>query len=199
MKTLSIPLIIFMFTINVSSVGARDILPGTIFITGDTVFDDSSIKMDTSNSNIKTDTTLFNVTGAYFVTMNFGIGLMIGNEDSTTSYDSIATTNSSINMIGPMIVYSISLNPDFNIMLGGGLYKVSGDIDDGGGGSFSIDGDGTFITASVVYFLNDSVSLNIGIRAADADIDLTSNYLAEPPVSATMSDHANTIGLSFYF
>lgn len=198
MKTLGIILAVFTVVFNIHTADARDLSPGTIMITGDTSFDDSTLKMDTSYANIKTDTTTFDVTGAYFIATNFGVGLLIGNEDTTSHFDS-STTNSSINMIGPLIVYSISLNTDFNIVLGGGLYTVSGDLDEGGGNSYNFDGDGTFILVSVAYFLNDTVTLNFGFRRTDADIELKANYLANPPVSANMSDNANIIGFSFFF
>lgn len=177
---------------------ARDIAKGSIMITGESMFDDNSVKMDTDFTTIKTNTTSFDVTASYFVTQNIGIGLMIGNEDSDTHYDS-NTENSSIDMIGPMVTYSISLNPNFNLILNAGLLDISGDMDDSAGNSISFDGNGTFLLVSIAYFLNDSVAIHFGLRRIDANIDLKFNYLANPPVSADMSDNSNMIGFVFLF
>ena len=191
-------LVVTTLLFNINSADARDISPETIMISGDTSFDDNSIKMDMNNSTIRTDSTTLDLTGAYFIASNIGIGLIIGNADTSTHYDS-STTSSSTTMIGPMAIYSISLNPDFNIILSAGLYKISGDIDEGGGNSFDFDGDGVLIFGSISYFLNDNAAIYFGIRRTDADIDMKSKFLANPAVSATMSDNSNTIGLSFYF
>ena len=197
MKTtgfLAILALIFVF----QSANARELSPGTIMITGETSFDDSKIRMDTSYSQLVTDTTTLDVTASYFLIKNFGVGLMIGNEDSRTT-DGVNTTNTSINISGPMAVYSIDINPDFNINFSLGIFKVTGDMDDGAGTALEFDGDGTFILLSVAYFFNDNVALNIGIRRTDGDIELYNRFLANPPESASMSDNGNMIGFMFLF
>lgn len=186
-------------TINIASTvtEARDISKGTIMVTGDTSFDDSSLDFSFNGSTETTDTTEFNVTGAYFIAKNLGIGLMIANEDSDTSSGG-TSINSSTNMIGPIIGYSISLNPDFNLMLSAGLYKISGDIDDGAGSNANFDGDGTLLMASLAYFINDTFAVNLGLRKIDSDIDL-STFGSSISISSTMKETAMNIGFTAFF
>ena len=117
---------------------------------------------------------------------------MINNQD--TDYSDGA--NDSINMMGPVVGYNISLNTETSIILQAGLVFVSGDVDDGTGNSASIDGDGTLLMVSVAYFISDNIAVNIGVRKTNVDIDLT---VATLPASAEMSETATNIGLSVFF
>lgn len=184
-------------TIVSSTTIARDISQGTIMVTGDTSFDDSSLDFSFNGSTETTDTTEFNVTGAYFVAKNLGLGLMIANEDSDTSGGG-TNINSSTNLIGPIISYSISLNPDFNLMLSAGLYKISGDIDDGAGSNANFDGDGKLLMASFAYFINDTFAVNLGLRKIDSDIDLSA-FGSSISISSTMKETAMNIGFTAFF
>ena len=173
---------------------ARELDPGTIMIGGDTSFEDSSseISINAINSTEKADTTVLNVGVTYFFARNLGVGLIINNEDTDYSDG----TNDSINMMGPVVGYNISLNTETSIILQAGLVFVSGDVDDGTGNSASIDGDGTLLMVSAAYFISDNIAVNIGIRKTNVDIDFT---VATLPASAEMSETATNIGLSVFF
>lgn len=188
-----IAIILFFAT---STASAHELGKGTIMVTGDTSFENSSIDIKLDGTTEKTDSTLFNVTGAYFVADNFAVGLMINNEDSDTD-DGTSQTNQSMNMIGPIIGYNFSLNSDFSLMLFAGLFNLSGDMDYGASTSADIDGDGTMLMATVAYFISDNFTVNLGIRQTDADIDI--NIMSGGGASGDLSETAMTIGLSAYF
>ena len=195
MKKITLILLAIILFLATSSAGAHDLAKGTIMVAGDTSFEDNSSDIKLDGVTVKTDTTTFNVTGAYFVADNFGIGLMINNEDSDID-DGTSKSNESMNMIGPIIGYNISLNKDFSLMLLAGIFNISGDMDFGASGA-NIDGDGTLIMATAAYFISDNFAVNLGIRKTDADIDLS--IFGGGSASGNMSMTAMTVGLSAYF
>jgi len=199
MKKTTLILVAIVLFLATSSASAHDLAKGSIMLAGDTSFEDSSsdFKLNdaTSGTSVTTDTTTFNVSGAYFVADNIGVGLMINNEDSDTD-DGMTVSNESMNMIGPIIGYNISLNKDFSLMLFAGIFNVSGDVGYGAGGA-SIDGDGTLLMANVAYFISDNFAANLGLRRTDADIDLS--IFGGGSASGDITETAMTIGLSAYF
>lgn len=173
---------------------AREIPQGTFMFTGDTSFISNSTKLTGNGTSVKLDVSVFNVEGSYFFTKNLSGGLIISNEET----DANDGSNNSINLIGPIIGYSVNLNPDVNLMFHAGILDVSGDEDDGISESYNFDGDGTLLMASLYYFISDSVSINVGIRKTDSDIDVTTN-ISNMHYSADLSDTATTIGFSVFF
>ncbi|MCW8909145.1 MAG: porin family protein [Gammaproteobacteria bacterium] len=192
MNKLSIFIIALTSIVNVAE--ARDISQGTFMFSGDTGFVNSSSKITGNGASVELDISVINVKGGYFFAKNLGIGLMISNEE----IDANDGTNSSINLIGPFIEYSVNLNEDFNLIFNAGILDVSGDEDDGLGQSYKYDGDGTLLMASIAYFISDTVTINVGIRKTDSDINVTDN-VSNIHYSGDMSETATTIGFSVFF
>ncbi|MFC1589587.1 outer membrane beta-barrel protein [Pseudomonadota bacterium] len=193
MNKLPLFLATVFFTLTTSIAEAREIESGSIMFLGDTSLNSSSIDTKLNGTTLSADTTVLNLTGGYFFADNTAIGLMIANED--TSYSD--GTNDSINMIGPVIAYNISLNTDFNLVFIAGLFNISGDEDDGTGASVNFDGDGTLLMASLGYFINDNVAVNFSIRRTSSDVDFS--VTGFPSVSADLDETSTNLGLSVFF
>lgn len=173
---------------------ARDIAAGTMMVTGDTKIDISSNEISASGQSTTIDTTEINLTGAYFVAPNFGVGLLLASE-MTEEDDGTSVVKQTMNMVGPIVGYNMSLSPVTSLMINGAIFTIHGEMD-AGVSSADIDGTGYMLGASINFFLNDYVATNVGLRVVDADIDLTGGGQT---MSADMTETGVGVGLSVYF
>ncbi len=176
------------------AVQARDIAAGTLMVTGDTNMDISSSETNFSGSKSTTDTTKINLTSLYFLDRNFGVGLLIGSE-STEVDDGVSVSKQSTAMLGPIVGYNISINPDVSITLHGSIFTLTGEMNDGVFNA-DLDGDGYMFGGVVNYFLNERVAANVGLRMVNANVDFTSGGTK---VAADMDETGVSVGLSTFF
>lgn len=193
MKKMFIYLIPLTMVVTVAE--ARDVSVGSLMVTGDTNLESSSNKSDFSGGSITTDSTDINLAGAYFVTTNLGVGLMLSKEDTKTN-DGTTIFKESMMMVGPIVGYNISLNSDSSILLNASIFSVSGDMNDGAGYDADIDGNGYMMGGSFNYFLNEHVALNLGVRWVKADLDYS---YGGTTVATKMTETGTTIGLMTFF
>lgn len=173
---------------------ARDLEQGSMMVSGDTNLSIGSSDVDSVYGDTTTDTVELNLTGAYFVAKNFGVGLLLSREDSETDYAG-GSSEETTTMFGPVVGYNISLNNQTSVMIEGSVFMVDGDYDSGAYSS-EFDGDGFMVGGSVHYFLNDNVSVNAGLRMIEADIEVKNSFVT---YDADLSETSTTIGLSTFF
>ena len=184
-----------LLTLCVAAAEARDISAGTIMITGDTKIDIGSNEIKNSTGTTTTDKTEVNLASLYFLSDNFGAGLLMNN-DQTKVDDGAKKTKETLSMIGPIAGYNFSVNSNSSILLHASIFNVSGDVDDGAGFKADIDGHGYMLGGIFNYFLNDRVAVNFGLRWIKADVDYS---FSGTSISSDMKETGATIGLAAFF
>ncbi len=179
-----------------TTAAAHEVTEGTIMLMGDSNLEYASSEVTSNGAKVETDTVNLNFNGVYFVRNNFGIGLMLGYEDSEVK-DGLVTETMSMSMFGPIVGYNFSLDHNTSLILHAGVFTASGDMNDGLGTSGDIDGEGYALGASFNFFVNDNLAVTLGVRRVDADLD--TDIAGFPTVSADLTETATTVGLATFF
>jgi hypothetical protein len=166
---------------------ARDLSPGTISVAGATGLNlsQNTIKIE-GMDDLKTDYLSVEVNSEYYVIKNVGIGLILmydsEKEDVPGSEDRCETSS---RMIGPQVVYNLSINENVSIpaFFAFGSASINDGDDEYSGWAWAVGGGLRYFVADHVsfdgYVVYDSMSLEDGIK-----MDLT--------------EFAGRVGISIY-
>lgn len=162
MKKLNLYSLLMMILISSTQVVAMEMAPGTFALgVNDLKGSLQSSKFSILGTSTDTDTMTLSVLGDYYLQKN--IGLTFGwkyqdiDDDDGTFSDSFTTTELSLGA-----VYNISTAPNMGVKLRGGFVMV--DID-------FADGTGIQLGTALNYYLNSSVSFDLGIQYKNVSLD----------------------------
>lgn len=187
---------IFLLSIFVvNNAYSKEIPKGTVEVSGDSSFSigSSEAKQDGVSGSEDTDTLLLSVTATYYVAPNVGVGMFWSKEDEEVD-DGINSASSNINIIGPVVGYNVSIDPNSSLAFFAGIVLI-GDYEREVNGFTTSEGDisGHVLGADFKHFVADSVSVNVGFAISSltieedggSDVDIDSTDLS--------------VGLSVYF
>jgi opacity protein-like surface antigen len=170
-----------------SVVYAKEIGPGTISVSGATGLDFSKTTTKIEGmDDLKTDAFSVELNGEYYIMNNVGVGLILMyeslKEDVAMSDDRYETSSM---MVGPQVVYNVSVNEQVSVPVFAAFGSVSVDngTDDYSGWAWAIGG-------GVRYFVTDRFSF-------DGYIFYDSMSL-EDGIKMDVTDFAGRVGISIY-
>ncbi len=181
-------LCIMMGLIMIASVVyARDVGPGTVSLSGATGldFNKRTTKIE-GMDDLKTDALSLDLNGEYYIMPNVGVGLIF---KYTSCKEDIAGSDARLEtsrmMVGPQVVYNISMNEQVSIPVFAAFGSAS--MDDG---AENYSGWAWALGGGLRYFVSDHVSF-------DGYIVYDSMSL-EDGIKMDVTDMAGRVGISIY-
>jgi opacity protein-like surface antigen len=176
-----------------SVVYSKEIGPGTISLSGTTGMGFTKTTTSAEDmDDLDTDVLSLEVNGEYYIMPNLGIGLIFSYSSVKQDYPVIAETEVTIEtaemstmMVGPQVVYNISVNEQVSVPIFAALGSVS--IDEDGE---DISGWAWAIGGGLRYFVSDHVSFD-GYLVYDS-------MSLEDGVKLDMTDMQGRVGISIY-
>lgn len=149
---------------------AKDIEASTTEIAGDINLSIASLDTSVSGfSDVSTDRQAMSIDGIFYLKKNVGVGITL-DYDHTESSSLGVSSESTTNMIGPVISYNISTGEKTSLKLqGAALYSWAEQVDPSIGTTV-LDGFGWRIGSQLSYFINEKVSFNAGINYASINL-----------------------------
>jgi opacity protein-like surface antigen len=174
-----------------SVVYSKDLGPGTISLSGTTGLDFTKTTTSVEGmDDLDMDVLSFEVNGEYYIMNNLGIGLIFMYQSVKQDYfsfedGSIETAEMSTMMVGPQVVYNVSVNEQMSVPIFAafGMVSMDEDSDDISGWAWAVGG-------GLRYFVSEHVSFD-GYLYYDS-------MTLENDIKMDVTDLTGRVGISIY-
>lgn len=159
MKKIVLSLLLVMIAVSVE---ARDIVPGTLKLSGATnaAFINTTVDLD-GDEMTDTDTFSLEAEAVYFLTKNIAVGGTVVYENEDTDFPGGFNDETTTIIIGPTVAAEVPINEMFNFIAAATIGYFQLESEDNGGKYLDADGLAYQLSAGAAIFPAQQISLDL--------------------------------------